>query len=63
MKNKFYWNQDTIEYFAKIEFNERLQMMFDFVKQECDLEKGESVKDLYDDLSTQVYLHNNPHNK
>ena len=63
MKNKFYWNQDTIEYFAKIEFNERFNKMFDFVKYECDLEEGESVQDLYNDLNRQVLLHNNPHMK
>ena len=62
-KNKYHWNQDTIEYFAKIEFNERFNKMFDFVKYECDLEEGESVQDLYNDLNRQVFLHNNPHMK
>jgi len=28
--------------------------MMDFVKNECDLEDGESVQDLYNDLNKQV---------
>tara|TARA_R100001510_G_C7641888_1_gene199479 strand:- start:381 stop:740 length:360 start_codon:yes stop_codon:yes gene_type:complete len=59
MKNKFHWNEDTIKHFASIEFNERLNKMFDFVKYECDLEEGESVQDLYNDLNRQVLEYNN----
>ena len=50
----FYWNEETLQYFKNIEFNERLNLMMDFVKNECDLEDGESVQDLYNDLNKQV---------
>jgi hypothetical protein len=50
----FYWNEETLQYFKNIEFNERLNLMMDFVKNECDLEDGESVQDLYNDLNRQV---------
>jgi len=48
------WNEDTLQYFKNIEFNERLNLMMDFVKNECDLEDGETVQDLYNDLNKQV---------
>ena len=51
---RFFWNEDTLQYFKNIEFNERLNLMMDFVKNECDLENGESVQDLYNDLNRQV---------
>ena len=51
---RFYWNEDTLQYFKNIEFNERLNLMMDFVENECDLEDGESVQDLYNDLNKQV---------
>ena len=50
----FYWNEETLQYFKNIEFNERLNLMMDFVKNECDLENGESIQDLYNDLNRQV---------
>lgn len=51
---RFYWNEDTLQYFKNIEFNERLNIMMNFVENECDLENGESVQDLYNDLNRQV---------
>ena len=51
---RFHWNEETLQYFKNIEFNERLNLMMDFVKNECDLEDGESVQDLYNDLNKQV---------
>lgn len=50
----FYWNEETLQYFKSIEFNERLNLMMDFVKNECDLEEGETVSMLYNDLNRQV---------
>jgi len=50
----FYWNEETLQYFKSIEFNERLNLMMDFVKNECDLEEGETVTMLYNDLNRQV---------
>lgn len=51
---RFHWNEETLQYFKNIEFNERLNLMMNFVKNECDLEDGESVQDLYNDLNRQV---------
>lgn len=52
---RFYWNEDTLQYFKNIKFGkERINSMMDFVKNECDLEDGESVQDLYNDLNKQV---------
>lgn len=50
----FYWDEETLEYFKNIEFNERLNLMMDFVENECDLEEGETVEMLYNDLNRQV---------
>ena len=60
---RFYWNEDTLQYFKNIEFNERLNLMMDFVKNECDLEDGESVQDLYNDLNRQVLEYKKPKNE
>jgi len=54
----FYWNEETLQYFKSIEFNERLNLMMDFVKNECDLEEGETVTMLYNDLNRQVLEYN-----
>ena len=54
----FYWNEETLQYFKSIEFNERLNLMMDFVKNECDLEEGETVTMLYNDLNKQVLEYN-----
>jgi len=54
----FYWNEETLQYFKSIEFNERLNLMMDFVKNECDLEEGETVSMLYNDLNRQVLEYN-----
>jgi len=55
---KFYWNEETLQHFKSIEFNERLNLMMDFVKNECDLEEGETVSMLYNDLNKQVLEYN-----
>lgn len=54
----FYWNEETLQYFKSIEFNERLNLMMDFVENECDLEEGETVSMLYNDLNRQVLEYN-----
>ena len=54
----FYWNEETLQYFKSIEFNERLNLMMDFVENECDLEEGETVTMLYNDLDKQVLEYN-----
>ena len=54
----FYWDEETLQYFKSIEFNERLNLMMDFVKNECDLEEGETVTMLYNDLNRQVLEYN-----
>ncbi len=55
---RFYWNEETLQYFKSIEFNERLNLMMDFVENECDLEEGETVTMLYNDLNKQVLEYN-----
>jgi len=49
MKNKYYWSEETLEYFSTHK-NE----IADFVKYECDLEEGETEQMLIDDLTNQI---------
>jgi hypothetical protein len=59
MKKEFHWNDETIQYFV-----DRLDadgwpcvasLIWNFVWDECDLEDGETEKDLFDDLCEKVY--------
>lgn len=45
---KFYWNDETLEYFSK-----NPKEIKNFVKFECDLEDGETNEDLIKDLTEQ----------
>jgi molybdopterin converting factor small subunit len=49
MKNKYYWSEETLEYFSTHQ-NE----IANFVKYECDLEEGETLQMLIDDLYKQI---------
>mgnify|MGYP003146100396 CR=1 FL=1 len=54
---KYYWNTETLNYFRK-QFdtkNECLIAVEKFVKKSCDLEQGETEKDLVQDLMFQIY--------
>jgi len=55
--NKFYWNEDTLEFFKELKNqneNEFYRKVNEFVKYECDLEEGECIEDLQIDLINQV---------
>jgi hypothetical protein len=57
MKNKFYWNEDTLKFFKELKNkneNEFYRKVNEFVKYECDLEKGEYIEDLQTDIINQV---------
>jgi len=49
MKNKYYWSEETLEYFSTHQ-NE----IDNFVKYECDLEEDEYIEDLQIDLINQI---------
>ena len=58
-KNKFYWNEDTLDYF-KFQSNyqskdEVIKEITDFVENNCSLESNETEEDLIIDLTNQVY--------
>lgn len=59
MKNKFYWNEDTLEAFK---FEAKYQSYADvkedvefFVYSDCHLEDGETEEMLIEDLMNQIY--------
>jgi len=55
---EFHWNDDTIEYFKKKDKHgcegEYWREVWDFVKQNCDLEDGETYEMLANNLMTKV---------
>ncbi len=55
---EYYWNEDTIEYFKKQNKpgceGEYIREIWDFVKQNCTLEDGETYEMLGNDLITQT---------
>lgn len=54
---KYYWNEDTIEYFKDLKSKDEdafYRKINHFVKYECDLEDGETIEDLQVDLINQV---------
>lgn len=58
-KNKFYWNEDTLDYF-KFQSNyqskdEVIKEITNFVEIDCSLESNEIEEDLIIDLTNQVY--------
>ena len=56
--NKFYWNEDTIEYFKNRNKpgceGQYYREVWDFVKNECSLEDGETYEMLANDLLRQT---------
>tara|TARA_R110001592_G_C13148670_1_gene747982 strand:+ start:734 stop:922 length:189 start_codon:yes stop_codon:yes gene_type:complete len=57
--SKFHWNQETINHF-KLEsksFSKKfvLNNITTFVHNDCDLENGETLEDLIEDLTNQIY--------
>ena len=53
MKNKFYWSKETLQYF-KNNKSTSLKDIENFVKYECHLEDGETIKMLVNDLTNQI---------
>ncbi len=55
---EFYWNDETINYYVDLYdlngFAHVAIRVFDFVANECSLEDGESVEELFASLITQV---------
>ena len=58
-KNKFYWNEDTLNHFK---FNssyqnekQTIKEITEFVENECSLEDNETNEMLIKDLITQIY--------
>ena len=58
MKNKYHWNEETIQYFEKRVKpgceGKYITEISDFVKQNCTLEEGDTHEMLVNDLITQV---------
>ena len=59
-KNKYYWNEDTLEIFKElIELDESFENIKKeveiFVERDCDLEDGETNEMLVEDLLNQIY--------
>ena len=58
MKNKYYWNEETIQYFEKRVKpgceGQYITEAYDFVKQNCTLEEGDTREMLANDLIMQV---------
>jgi hypothetical protein len=50
---EYYWNEDTIEYFKK-QNTPKMREIWDFVKQNCTLEDGETYEMLANDLITKT---------
>lgn len=57
-KNRFYWQQNIIEYFRKRNKvgceGQYYREVWDFVKSQCDLEKGETYEMYANDLMKQT---------
>ena len=54
---KYYWNEDTIEYFKDLKSKDEdafYRKINDFIKYDCHLEDGETIEDLQVDLINQV---------
>ena len=47
---QFHWNDETLEYFKNKDWRE----IWNFVKNECDLEDGETYEKLANDLMKQT---------
>lgn len=58
MNKKFYWDEDTIDYFAELHslngWAHVSKRVLNFVTHECDLEDGETTQDLFNDLIVKI---------
>jgi hypothetical protein len=59
MENRFYWDSDTLDYFAEQSIKktktEVLSNVKEFVKLDCSLEEGETEEMLVEDLINKIY--------
>ena len=60
MKNRYYWNEDTLKLFKDlIELGEDYETIKEqvklFVQRDCTLEDNETEEDLINDLINQIY--------
>ena len=57
--NRFYWNEDTLDYFFERSIqktkSEVLSEVEEFVELDCHLEDGETEEMLVEDLMNQIY--------
>jgi len=60
---KYKWNEDTLNHFEFISgyatVNEVYNMIKEFVELDCQLEEGETEKDLVEDLMNKIYKNKN----
>jgi len=60
---KYEWNEDTLNHFEFISgyatVNEMYNMIKEFVELDCQLEEGETEKDLVEDLMNKIYKNKN----
>ncbi len=62
MKN-YHWNEDTLRHFKLISNytsrNEILKQVVEFVEIDCQLEEGDTEKDLVENLMNKIYIKEN----
>ena len=51
---KFYWNEETLQYFYNNKHILKHNSIEEFVKNDCDLEEGETVEMLVNDIKKQL---------
>lgn len=60
MTKQFEWNEDTINYFTELEELNGIahvsKRILEFVINDCDLEDGETIKDLFNDILNKVEI-------
>ena len=58
MTKQFEWNEDTINYFTNLEELNGMsyvsKRVLEFVVNDCDLEDGETIQDLFNDIMDKV---------
>jgi len=60
MIKQFEWNEDTINYFTELEELNGIahvsKRILEFVINDCDLEDGETIQDLFNDILNKVEI-------
>ena len=56
MKYNYHWNEETVQHFKERHYlPDFSQQIWEFVKQDCTLEKGETYEILANDLINKVF--------